>query len=182
MRLPKARTWAMMALTAAFLGLLITEVARESPRNGMRRTEPIRRNLHRLREILFTLERPLAAVHEVNETEQILLMQSAVAHLKEYLLPHLAAEEAVLYPAIERRLPASQAPLTQALIREHQIMRRWIGEMEALANGAMPDHNAFARRGGRLLGLIEAHFEVDEAVLFPVLDEEGPVADSRPRK
>lgn len=170
----------MSALTAAFLGLLITEVARETPRSGMRRTEPIRQNLHRLRKILFTLERPLTAMHEVNETEQIILMQGAVALLKEYLLPHLAAEEAVLYPAADRRLPASDVPLTRTLIREHAIMRRWIGELEEIAGSPLPDHNAFARRGDRLLGLIEAHFEVDEALVFPVVDQYGPVTGFRP--
>jgi hypothetical protein len=38
----------------------------------------------------------------------------------------------------------------------------------------MPDTDAFIRRGERLLGLIESHFEVDEALLFPILDEAPP--------
>ena len=177
--LPKAKTFIVMLLTVAFIVLLVTEVARESPRNGIRRTEPIRQNMARLHQILLTLERHFDTVHEVNETEQIVVMQSAVTLLKEYLLPHLAAEEAALYPTVDRHLLGSRASSTEAMRREHDIMRRWIHEMETLANASLPDHNSFARRGERLLGLIEAHFEVDQEVLLPVLDHALPLTGGR---
>jgi hemerythrin-like domain-containing protein len=160
----------MLLVSAAFLILLVTEVARETPADGARRTEPIRQNLARLRKVLLTLERQFETIHDVSETRQIQLMHDAVGMLQEYLLPHLAAEEAVLFPAAERELAPSPASVTQALRREHEILRLWIDHLEALANGPLPDHNEFARRGERLLGLIEAHFDVEETVLFPVLD------------
>ena len=184
MIIPKEKTWIMILLSAAFLILLVTEVARESPGNGMCRTEPIRQNLHRLQRILFTMEDRFESLHQVNESEQLVLMQSVVCLLKEYLLPHLAAEEAVLYPAVDRHLQVPSASLTRVLVREHGIMRRWIEEMEDLAYRSMPDHNAFVRRGERLLGLMEAHFEVDEGALFPLLDQAPPPSvaheDARP--
>jgi hemerythrin-like domain-containing protein len=173
--LPKAKTWITLLLTLGFFALLMQEVARDPPLNGARKTEPIRQNLERLRKVLLTAQRHLDDVHVVNESEQIVLMQSAVGIFKDYLLPHLAAEEEVLYPAAERLIPGSAAGLTEALRKEHEIMRRWIGEMERLAEEPMPDHNAFTRRGERLLGLIEAHFEVDEAVLLKILDQPSPL-------
>lgn len=179
--IPKERTWIILVLTATFFALLMTEVARETPRNGMRRTEPIRQNMARLRTILMTLEQQLDTLHELNESEQVVVMRSAVDLLKDYLLPHLAAEEASLYPAVDRQLHGSRLFPTEAMKLEHAIMRRWIQEMEAQADAAMPDHNVFARRGERLLGLVEAHFEVDEAVLFPVLDQAVPLAAEKAR-
>lgn len=172
---PRPKTVIMLLAGVAFFILLVTEVARENPVGGPRRTEPLRQNMARLRKVLMTVERQFESVHQVNETRQVELMHDAVGLLKDYLLPHLAAEEAVLYPAVDNLLPPSPASATQALIREHDLMRLWIREMESLADGAMPDHNAFARRGERLLGLIEAHFAVEEAVLFPVLDGAAPL-------
>jgi hypothetical protein len=174
MMVPKEHFRIMAILTAAFLALLVTEVARESSREGTCRTEPIRRNLHRLQTTLFTAEDRFQTLHGMNECDQLVVMQSVVDLLKDYLLPHLAAEEAVLYPAAERQLPTTAASLTSVLVREHAIMRRWIEEMEQLATRSMPDAEAFIRRGERLLGLIESHFEVDEGLLFPILDEAPP--------
>jgi hemerythrin-like domain-containing protein len=173
---PKAKTWITLALTLGFFALLVKEVAREDPTNGARRTEPIRQNLARLAKIVMTTERSVETLHEVNESEQIVLMQSAVGVFKDYLLPELAAEEAVLHPAAERQRPGDRPSLTDALKREHEIMRRWIRELEELANAPMPDRHAFERRAERLLGLIEAHFEVDEAVLYPWLDQGAPLS------
>jgi len=177
--LPKSKTWIMFLVTLGFLALLVTELPREISLSGARRTDPIRQNLAELRRVLMTLERPFEAVHEVNECEQAVLMQSALETLKDFLLPHLAAEEDVLYPAVDRELPASWARVTDAMRQEHEIMRRWIGDLERLADGPLADHNAFARRGERLLGLIEAHFEVDESILFPILDQAVPLTRAK---
>jgi iron-sulfur cluster repair protein YtfE (RIC family) len=174
MMAPRIKAWAVMVLTLAFLALLITDVARETPCHGMRRTEPIRRNLHRLQSILFTVERWLGALPDAGESEQKDLMHNTVGILKDYLLPHLAAEEAVLHPAVDRRQPEVMLAPTQVLKQEHDVMRRWIKELETLADAPLPDHKAFACRGERLLGLIEAHFELDESLLFPILDQESP--------
>ncbi len=174
MTVPKLHFRIMMILTAVFVALLVTEVARETPGTMMCRTEPIRRNLHRLQTILFTAEDRFEILRGMNECDQLVVMQSVVDLLKDYLLPHLAAEEAVLYPAAERQLPVPAAALTPVLVREHAIMRRWVEEMEELATRSTPDADAFIRRGERLLGLIESHFEVDESLLFPILDEMPP--------
>jgi len=174
--LPSPKTVVRLLLSAAFLILLVTEVAREAPVGEVRRTEPIRRNLAQLRKVLLSLERQFEAVHERSESRQVQLMHDAVGMLQDYLLPHLAAEEAVLFPAAERELAPCPASVTQALTREHEIMRLWIHELETLADQSAPDPPAFVRRGERLLGLIEAHFDVEEAVLFPIIDRAAPLS------
>jgi len=160
--LPDVKTWITLFLTLGFFALIMNEVAKEAPPDCAGRTEPIRQNFSRLRKILLGVEQQAESVREVNESEQIILMQSAVDTLKDYLLPQLSAEEAVLYPAADRVTPPAPASITQAMRREHEIMRQWMHEMEALANASLPDPHAFARRGQRLLGLIEAHFDVEE--------------------
>ncbi len=176
MLIAKEKIWIMTALTAGFIALLVTDVARESPGNGPCRTEPIRRNLHRLQKILFTAEGEFEALRLSNEDDQRIIMHRVVRLMKAYLLPHLAAEESVLYPAVDRRLPAPSASMTQIMVGEHAIMRRWLEEMEDLATRSTIDAHAFVRRGERLLGLIECHFELDEGLLFPILDQAPPLA------
>jgi hemerythrin-like domain-containing protein len=175
--LKSTKTWMVFLLTVGFLGLFVTEITREIPPMGVPRSEPMRGNLPHLRKILLTLERELGALPEVQDSERVALMQSAVGLLKECLLPHLAAEEEVLYPAVDRELRGSSVSPTQAMKEEHDIMRRWIRQMELIAVASLPDPNAFARRGERLLGLLEAHFDVEEAVLFPVLDQAMPLTE-----
>lgn len=179
--LPKAKTWITLLLGVGFLSLLATEVARETPQNVPRTTDPLRQNLARLQSVLGTAERHLDALREVNETEQVRLMQSTADLFKEYLLPHLAAEEAVLHPAADRQLPSTQGRLTVVLRHEHDILRRWVRDLESLANASMPDRHEFARRAERLLGLVEAHFEVDESVLYPILDRPALLSRTMPR-
>lgn len=169
---PSPRTLIALTLTAAFVGLLVTEISQEPPCvRCLHRTGPIRQNMARLQRVLMTVERHFESLTVVSETQQIALMNGVVGVLKEYLLPHLAAEEAVLYPAVDRALSGSAVAWTRTLRREHEILRRWIDELEAQANASLPDRAAFIRRGQRLLGLIEAHFEVDGEELLPVLDE-----------
>ena len=50
---------------------------------------------------------------------------------------------------------------------EHENIYRWIADLRDLADG---DAVAFARRADNLFGVILAHFELEEHVLFPILD------------
>jgi hemerythrin-like domain-containing protein len=176
----KATMVAGALLTALFLAILATETSRECPVVGeLSRTEPIRRNMERLQNVLMTVERHLDAIPHLSEASQIAMMNASVSLLKEYLLPHLDAEEAVLYPAVDRLFAGTSVSWTEALRREHQIFRRWIEEMEAQANASMPDAPSFVRRGERLLGLIEAHFEVDAETVLPLLDGLRPLTSAR---
>ncbi|MBI3856792.1 MAG: hemerythrin domain-containing protein [Planctomycetes bacterium] len=177
---PKTRTLIALALTLAFTALLMTEISRDAPvERELPQTASIRQDLQRVQRQLLGLERTIDTLHEVNESEQIALMNGAIGTLRDCLLPQLALEEKVLYPAVDRRMAGGLVPFTQALQSEHQLMRRWIEELHCLANETLPDHNAFARRAERLLGLLEAHFEVEESLLFPILDQPASVARYR---
>jgi hypothetical protein len=53
---------------------------------------------------------------------------------------------------------------------EHRIVGRWIGELRAEADKPKIEAAKFARRTDNLLGLIWAHFEEEEEVLLPFID------------
>lgn len=90
--------------------------------------------------------------------------------LDEHIRSHAAAEEAVLYPAVDRRAASGPHPFTATMRWEHTIVGRWIDALAREAAKPEPDPVAFARQADRLLGLITAHFEEEEEVLLPILD------------
>jgi hemerythrin-like domain-containing protein len=96
-------------------------------------------------------------------------MDRIVGFFKEHIGPHAIEEERVLYPAVQQRAGRGNR-LTEVPIYEHRIVERWIGELEAQAAKPEPDAAAFAQRAVHLVGLLRAHFEVEEQVLLPVLD------------
>ena len=96
-------------------------------------------------------------------------MRRVVGFFREHIGPHAQDEERVLYPAVARRAGRG-ARLTEVPIYEHRIVERWIGELEAEAAKPSPDAGAFAQKAVHLVGLLRAHFEVEEEVLLPVLD------------
>jgi hemerythrin-like domain-containing protein len=57
------------------------------------------------------------------------------------------------------------------MIYEHRIIERLIGELAKEIAGEQFRIELFARKTDRLLGLVDAHFEEEEEVLLPVLDE-----------
>ena len=108
-------------------------------------------------------------LHGVSEGRQVAIMKDVAAFLREEFQIHARREEETLYAAAERR---GKAGVVAVLRMEHGILRRWLAELADLAERPMPDHHAFARRAGRLLGLLEAHFETEERLLPGALN--GP--------
>jgi hemerythrin-like domain-containing protein len=98
-------------------------------------------------------------------------MTRIVSFFTEHIRPHAEWEEKVLYPAVDRRAGSREThPFTATMRHEHRIVGRWIDELAAEARKPRPDAVAFQRRTDNLLGLIMAHFELEEEVLLPVLD------------
>lgn len=62
------------------------------------------------------------------------------------------------------------AKVSLSIRYEHVLIHRWLDELGRSARAAAPDPLGFARRADRLLGLIEAHLELEDAVFLPVLD------------
>ena len=101
-------------------------------------------------------------------------ISKAVTFLRDHLIPHAHAEEAVLYPTVERLQGAPGS--TATMVADHLEIVARIDALVALSG-------EFTRRSpteaeandlrARLYGLeaiLELHFAKEEAVLLPVLD------------
>lgn len=100
---------------------------------------------------------------ELDRIERSSDRHAALAFFRDQILPHAAWEERALYPAVDRRASKGE-PFTASMRREHTIVKRWSGELPRL------EGEAYARRVQQLVGLVRAHFELEEQVLLPVLD------------
>jgi hemerythrin-like domain-containing protein len=90
------------------------------------------------------------------------------------LEPHIAWEEADLYPDADRR---AGTPWATRLMRfEHEQIRAFVRhlEMYRLSLGHQMTHEELAELRGRLFGLealLRAHLEREELYLIPLLDQ-----------
>jgi hemerythrin-like domain-containing protein len=132
---------------------------------GGRVTEPFRQEHAKLRTHLEHVDALVASIATAAPGARRDAQQKVVGFLTEHILPHAAWEEAVLYPAVDRR--ASQGePFTATMRFEHTVVHRWTEELRATTG----DPVRFVHKADRVLGLITAHFEAEEQVLLPVLD------------
>jgi iron-sulfur cluster repair protein YtfE (RIC family) len=139
-------------------------------RKGERATESLRRHHREGRERLAQIASLLEAIPEGSPATRTELAWIVIASLKEDLRAHDAWEEQVHYPAVDKEVRTVSDLYTAPLRQEHRIIDRWIGELEKMAGDPLFDPRAFCARGDRLLGLLEAHFEVEENVVLPILD------------
>jgi len=109
---------------------------------------------------------PLAIREKVDEVYQFLTRK---------LIPHAQAEEQVLYPAIGKLLGAGQA--TAAMSHDHREIERLVGELATLhpftaGKGLLPAQFHDLRRVlYGLYTLIRTHFDKEEKLYLPLLDE-----------
>ena len=163
--------WISYILALVCVAFFVTGVSRDPlcDSNG-RATESYRQSRERLRTQLLELTQLLGTLPRLDTPQQIAVMNDVLGVLRGTLLPTFRAEEEVLFAEVERRATGSWGRMTEPMRLEHQIMRRWIEDLQTLADVMIPDPQTFALRGERLLGLIDAHFQIESAVLFPVLD------------
>jgi iron-sulfur cluster repair protein YtfE (RIC family) len=138
-------------------------------------TEPLRAE-HRLLVPKLDALRVLAAELDTGTVDATrMALDDVVSMMRKDLLPHARAEEAVLYPAVERAMGAPGAMAT--MVADHREIARRI---EALAGmtwafeGRHPRPDELEDLRAQLLGLwaiLLLHFEKEEDVLLPVLDE-----------
>ena len=105
-----------------------------------------------------------------------------VRAFREHVGEHARWEERVLYPIADRLagltgLESGGTPFTASMRLEHDVVGRWISELEHLANAPHVDAVAVSRRADHLLGLLAAHFEAEERVLLPLLDARATPED-----
>ena len=137
-------------------------------------TEPLRAEHRQLAPHLDELRSVAASVGAWSAT--VTRLHEVVGYMRDHLLTHAAAEEAVLYPAVETAMGAPGAMDT--MIADHRDIAHRI---EALADTAAEIGPGPARAEeiedlkGQLYGLwaiLQLHFAKEEEVLLPVLDGE----------
>ncbi|HEY3310679.1 MAG TPA: hemerythrin domain-containing protein [Anaerolineales bacterium] len=137
-------------------------------------TQPLREehkelfpHVDRIRQVADTIgEAPIAEFRDgVDEVYDFL-----ANHLK----PHAEAEEAALYPVVQKALGSADA--TKTMSRDHVEVGRYIEELAELRKGLVGESLTIAQSRSlrRVLygvyGLVKVHFAKEEEVYLPILD------------
>jgi iron-sulfur cluster repair protein YtfE (RIC family) len=146
------------------------------------RTEPLRAEhrelLPRLQELRATAASlGASAPHDVRTR-----LEGVVHFLREHLVPHAQAEEAVLYPAVERVMGAPGAMATMVADHSEVVTRiERLARTAARLSDAPTRTDQFEDLREQLYGLwaiLLLHFGKEEEVLLPVLDASLSEADA----
>lgn len=87
-----------------------------------------------------------------------------------HLIPHAQAEDAALYPAVQKVLGSPDA--TRTMSRDHVEVGRYIDELAELQREFSPQNfKALQRVLYGLYALVKVHFAKEEEVYLPILDE-----------
>lgn len=117
----------------------------------------------------------------VGETRQA--AEETLVFLTRHLLPHAEAEEAALYPVVQKALGSPDA--TRTMSRDHVEIGRYTGELASLLNERpvdtlTPDQaQSLQRVLYGLHALVSLHFAKEEEVYLPILDQKLSVEDAR---
>ncbi len=105
------------------------------------------------------------------------MVDDAAGFLQSQLAPHAAAEEAVLYPAVEEAMGAPGTGITDTMSRDHVEVMRLIGELEiaksrlAAEGSSEPVRRELRRILYGLHAVVGLHFAKEEEVYVPVLEK-----------
>jgi hemerythrin-like domain-containing protein len=110
-------------------------------------------------------------------------INDVLAFLREHLIPHAKAEEAVLYPEVELAMAAPRATATMS--RDHvevAALTAELGEIARRLDGA--DASSTESTDARrvlygLYALVKLHFTEEEEIYVPVLEEALDVEGAR---
>jgi iron-sulfur cluster repair protein YtfE (RIC family) len=126
-------------------------------------------------ELLPRLEAlPVAAIAaEGSEDEVLAALDTALVFLRESLIPHAQAEDAVLYPRVEQVMQAPGATATMS--RDHVEVVRLTADLERVRDSLQgaPDPDQRRELQRILYGLyaiIRLHFAKEEELYLPLLD------------
>jgi iron-sulfur cluster repair protein YtfE (RIC family) len=147
---------------------------REDHMSDQRPTEPLRAEHRDLLPHLLALDSAATDAARWDRDAAVAALADIVGFLRGHLVPHAAAEEAVLYPAIE---DAMTAPGATATMRADHV--EIVARIDRLADTASaieqrwPDAELARDLAHQLVGLsaiLQLHFRKEEDVLLPVLD------------
>jgi iron-sulfur cluster repair protein YtfE (RIC family) len=87
-----------------------------------------------------------------------------------HLIPHAQAEDAALYPAVQKALGSPDS--TRTMTRDHVEVGRYIEVLAGLQEGLSPQNfKALQRVLYGLYALVKVHFAKEEEVYLPILEE-----------
>lgn len=116
------------------------------------------------------------AVGTVRDLAAETLLDEILFFLRNHLLHHARAEEAVLYPAVAAAMGAPEATLTMS--RDHVEVERLVEELASLRervdSGPIPKNTAkdLRRVLYGLYSVVKLHFAKEEEIYLPVLERE----------
>src|SRR5687768_11946572 len=108
---------------------------------------------------------PDAALEEVHDG-----VREVYEFLAYHLIPHAQAEDAALYPAVQRALGSLDS--TRTMTRDHIEVGHYIAELAQLQQELSPQNfKALQRVLYGLYALVKVHFAKEEEVYLPILEE-----------
>ena len=120
-------------------------------------------HIERMLEVANSIpEAPIAQIRDgVNEVYEFLAY---------HLLPHAQAEDAALYPTVQKVLGSPDA--TRTMSRDHVEVGRYIDELAQLRqNVSGQSFKALQRVLYGLYALVKVHFAKEEEVYLPILEQ-----------
>lgn len=131
-------------------------------------TEPLREEHRMLLPRIEGLDKLAAEFPGLSAGEARARLFAALEFLHGELVPHASAEEAVLYPAIERvtGMPGSLATMSA----DHREVLRRIHGLHAAARAPNASLAAIPLALAGLAAIVLLHFRKEEELLLPILD------------
>ena len=120
-------------------------------------------HIERILEVANSIpEAPIAQIRDgVNEVYEFLAY---------HLLPHAQAEDAALYPTVQKVLGSPDA--TRTMSRDHVEVGRYVDELAQLRqNVSGQSFKALQRVLYGLYALVKVHFAKEEEVYLPILEQ-----------
>jgi hemerythrin-like domain-containing protein len=137
--------------------------------NPPRPTDALRGDHAKILNTLHALGERIEKLHESGTLDQLALSREVIDFVNRQVAPHARAEEYTLYPATDWAA-GEGSRLTEVPRFEHQLVARRCQALEkAISAGSSSGKLMHLCYG--ILGLVAAHFQVTEEVLFPYLDK-----------
>lgn len=146
-------------------------------------TQPLKDEHKELYPQVETLRLAGDAVYESLTTNAHAKIEEAYYFLTHQLLPHAQAEEAALYPAVQKAMGSPQATATMS--RDHVEVERLTAELgtlrvhSSLLSITSIQAMALRRVLYGLYALVKVHFAKEEEVYLPLLDAKLTAEEAR---
>ena len=141
-------------------------------------TQPLR-DEHK--ELIPHIERILEVANSIPEAplEQIRDgVKEVYEFLAYHLIPHAQAEEAALYPTVQKVLGSPEA--TKTMSRDHVEVGQYVEELAGLQVGlSSSNFKSLQRVLYGVYALVKVHFAKEEEVYLPILEERLSLEEAR---